>query len=58
MARFEPHGRKEIAEAVLVAALVAVTEGLIAWGLEALRERAERRAKAARKAKRQHDTRR
>jgi hypothetical protein len=49
VSRYEPHGRKEIAEAVAVAALVALAEGLVHWGLRALEESAARRAKQARK---------
>lgn len=43
----ETRGRKEVAEAVLIAALSALATGLINWGVEAAKARAAKRAVVA-----------
>lgn len=38
---YDPQGKKEVIEAVTIAALGAVATGLINWGLEVAKERAK-----------------
>lgn len=40
----ETQGRKEVAEAVIIAALSALATGLINWGVETAKARAARKA--------------
>lgn len=40
---FAPTGRREVAEEVVKAALTTLVTGLIAWGIDELKERAKRR---------------
>jgi len=34
---YQPQGRKEVVEAVVIAALSAAVSGLVGWGLESLK---------------------
>ena len=43
---FETEGKKEIVQAVAIAALSAVAVDLLKWGLESLKETLERKKKA------------
>ena len=49
MNRIETQGRKEVAEAVVQAAIIAVCTGLINWGLETLKTQAKKRDEDAKK---------
>lgn len=45
--QFQPQGKKEVAEAVTIAALSALATGVIGWALETLKKRAASREKRA-----------